>query len=322
MEHITFGKTGLKIFPVALGTAGYGATLSQEEAFAQMDFYREYGGNFLDTARCYNDWIPGERSRSEKTIGAWISQTGRREELVISTKGGHPPFDDLHAPRLANDEVRGDLEGSLADLHTDYIDLYFLHRDDERLEVGYILENLEDLRAQGKIRHYGCSNWRLPRLAKAYQYAQEHGLEGFACNQLMWSLARTNPAAMTDDTLVTMDGDTAAWHTQTQTPAMAYSSQGKGYFARADQGDIRPGDRLEFDSPQNARALETLQQISRQTGVAVATLAVHYILCAPYPAVPIVSSKNQHHLAQALAAARLTLDPQHKAQLAGLQGMK
>ncbi|MDD3243783.1 MAG: aldo/keto reductase, partial [Eubacteriales bacterium] len=186
MEKTILGASGLAVSRVCLGTAGYGAAIPQAAALAQLDTYRELGGNFLDTARCYNDWIPGERHRSEKTLGKWMKARNCRGEMVLSTKGGHPPFENMHAPRLAPQELDADLEGSLRDLQTDYIDLYFLHRDDERRSVGDILEHLERKVREGKILHYGCSNWRLPRVLEAAAYAAAHGLQGFCCDQIMW----------------------------------------------------------------------------------------------------------------------------------------
>ncbi|MDD4796851.1 MAG: aldo/keto reductase [Eubacteriales bacterium] len=315
MQRMLLGKTGLEVARVGLGTAGYGAGMESQDAHAQMDFYVAQGGNFIDTARCYNDWIPGERSRSEKIIGQWLRSRGGRQHVVLVTKGGHPPFTDLHASRLSPQEVDADLDGSLRDLGTDYIDLYFLHRDDVRRPVDEILEHLEEKVRQGKIRHYGASNWTLARLRQADAYAARHGLQGFAVNQLGWSLAQRSPDAPGDDTLVYMDAPLFDYHTRTGMAAMAFSSQGKGYFPRAAGGGVTGEDATVFDTPRNRRVLQVLQDISRQTGIAIATLVVHHIIASPFPAVPLVSSRSNQRLLAALAAGDLPADAPWRAQL-------
>ncbi|MDD3244478.1 MAG: aldo/keto reductase, partial [Eubacteriales bacterium] len=171
---------------------------------------------------------------------------------------------------------------------------------------------------EGKILHYGCSNWRLPRVLEAAAYAAAHGLQGFCCDQIMWSLAETAPGVLTDDTLVSMDDAFFAYHQESRMAAMAYSSQGKGYFARAAAGKTTEKDEREFGTPRNRAVLEALRKISARTGIPVSTLAVHAVTAQTFPAVPIVSSGNPAHLYQALAAAALCTDARWAAQLNAL----
>ncbi len=86
---------------LCLGTATYGADPDEATSFALLDTYVELGGNVIDTARCYSDWIPGEKSRSEKLIGCWLKKSGKRGELIIATKGGHPEMDDFTKVRMS-----------------------------------------------------------------------------------------------------------------------------------------------------------------------------------------------------------------------------
>ena len=98
------------------------------------------GGNLYDTARVYSDWIPPETGRSERVIGDWLSRSGKRHDVVLITKGGHPdmtvPSPDMHNSRVSAENMRADLELSLKTLRTDYIDLYFYHRDNEDISAG------------------------------------------------------------------------------------------------------------------------------------------------------------------------------------------
>ena len=176
--------------PLCLGTGNFGAALDQDAAFALLDAYLDQGGNFLDSAQVYCDWIPdNERSSSEKIIGRWMKERRNRDRLVIATKGAHPDLATMQIPRMSRAEIEADLHASLRHLQTDVIDLYWLHRDDPARPVAEILETLNAAVQAGKIRAFGCSNWRAERLQAANEYAATHGLHGFVASQVLWNLA-------------------------------------------------------------------------------------------------------------------------------------
>ncbi len=112
---------------------------------------------------------------------------------MIVTKGGHPELATPLTPRLAPDEIVGDLDASLACLGVEQIDLYYLHRDDPSRPVDAIMETLDAQVRLGKIRHAACSNWQLARIQAAQDYAHAHGLHPFVASQIFWSLAVANP---------------------------------------------------------------------------------------------------------------------------------
>jgi aryl-alcohol dehydrogenase-like predicted oxidoreductase len=167
MNYITLFSGGPEVSKLCLGTGRFGAGLPREEALKQLDLFFDRGGNFVDTARVYADWVPGGHGASESTVGAWLKKRKLRNRVIISSKGAHPDLKTMHIPRMGPADVRFDLEESLRALGTDYIDLYFLHRDDPSRPVGEILDMLESFRKEGKIRHYGCSNWTLNRIEEA-----------------------------------------------------------------------------------------------------------------------------------------------------------
>ena len=186
-------------------------------------------------------------------------------------------------------------------LGTDYIDLYFLHRDDPARPVGEILECLEALCRAGSLRWYGCSNWKLPRIIEAREYALEHGLSGFVCNQLMWSLAVPDPRRIADKTLVGMDAETYAFHRQTGMAAMPYMSIAGGYFAHLAKGDLREEARLRYDLPINADNYKKLSALSAECGVTPGDLSLLYFASSPFPAVALASFSRTEQLEQCLA---------------------
>ncbi|MGA8554308.1 MAG: aldo/keto reductase, partial [Candidatus Acidiferrales bacterium] len=87
MKKEKLGRSSLEVSALALGTDLIGSKIDRATSFALFDFYREKGGNFLDTANFYASWLPGfQGGESETTIGAWMKERGNRNEMVISSK--------------------------------------------------------------------------------------------------------------------------------------------------------------------------------------------------------------------------------------------
>lgn len=112
-QRIQIKDTTLSLCPIGFGTANAGVAWDSEEAFKMLDLYVELGGNVIDTARIYNDWIDGEIGRSERVIGEWIKYRGGHDDLVIVTKGGHPPLENMQTSRLSKEDMTYDLNKSL-----------------------------------------------------------------------------------------------------------------------------------------------------------------------------------------------------------------
>ncbi|MDO4866099.1 MAG: aldo/keto reductase [Clostridia bacterium] len=308
----------IKVSPIGLGTVNFGTGVSEEDCFEQLDRYLD-AGNLIDTAHVYGDWVPGERGRSERVIGKWLASRRCRERVVISTKGAHPRLTHMDSPRVKPEEIRLDLEESLRCLQTDVIDLYFLHRDDPTRPVGELLECLEDLRKAGRIRSYGCSNWRLPRMIEAARYAQAHGLRGFVCNQLMWSLAAVNPAQVSDPTLVGMDAETYAYHRQSRMAAMAYMSIANGYFAHLARGDLKASVRLKYDQPINSVIYGRLRELSKAHDLSITQLSLLYFAAMPFPSVALASFSSIAQLEECAQLLQIPDRPEIYPELEGLR---
>ena len=151
---------------IGLGTATRAFTPETYNRAAELlDAFLDAGGNCIDTAHIYGF------GNSEKTLGRWLEESGRRGEIVLITKGCHPAVDPQNlfgkawAPRLTPEAIRADLSESLERLRTDYVDLYLLHRDDEAMPTGPLVEALNQEQARWRIRAFGASNWRVERIA-------------------------------------------------------------------------------------------------------------------------------------------------------------
>jgi aryl-alcohol dehydrogenase-like predicted oxidoreductase len=309
MKKIRIPFTDLVVSAICLGTGDMGSSLSQEDSFRLLDAFAARGGNFLDSALIYADWLPVERSASEKTIGRWLKQRGNRDRIVVGTKGAHPDLAAMHIPRLSPGEIQSDLERSLRNLQTEPIDLYWLHRDDPGRPAGEIVETLNAAARAGKIRAFGCSNWRAERIAEAQAYAAQHGLAPFAGDQMLWSLAVPDFQALGDPTLACMDGALWELHQQSGLAAIPYSSQANGLFAKLERGGWeRLPERLQrvYGSAENVPGrFERARRLAQAHGLTVNQAALAYLLSQPFPTIPIMSTKRLDQLEDSLGAAEV-----------------
>lgn len=291
MEYKRLNNTDLKVSPICLGTVNYDSALSKADSKKQLSQFIDLGGNFIDTAHIYGDWEPGVLCRSEKTIGEWIKETGQRDKVILATKGAHPDWEKMNVPRVWPEDIEKDLNESLGFLNTDYIDLYFLHRDDPNVPVADIIDYLDRAVSEGKIRYYGCSNWKLSRIKDAAAYAKGKGSKGFVVNQLMWSLADVNFHNLPDKTFVLMDRETHDYHRETGLNAMAYMSIAKAYFTRKFSGENLPESVTSvYDSESNSKIYKTAIEAVKNGEYSYVNLSLMYIMAEKgFPSIPIAS---------------------------------
>lgn len=321
MRYLVLPRTNLTVSVLCLGTDRFGTAIEQAQAFRLLDNFFAAGGNFVDTAHVYADWVPGApKCASEKTIGRWLKAGNHRHEIVIATKGGHPDLATLDRPRLSRAELQRDLDESLTCLQTDSIDLYWLHRDDPSIPAGELIEWLHEQTVAGKIRCFGCSNWRAERIREAIDYAVAHDLPGFVANQPEWSLAVPNPSARTDPLLVPFDRAAFDLHRQTGLAVIPYSAQAKGFFSKleAQGAEGLPEEYREaYDSETNRRRFERARRLAQKYAVSINQIALAYLLGQPFTTVPVIGSRTLEQLDDSLKAADLRLTPEEINELQG-----
>ena len=318
MKYVTLPGTDLTVSQLALGSTHFGTQIGVEIAFQLLDSFVEQGGNVIDTARVYADFIPGGANASEQTIGSWLQDSGLRSKIILTTKGGHPRLDSMQVSRLSDSEFRADVEDSLTHLQTDVIDLYWLHRDDTAVPVEGIIDTLNSLVRAGKIRYFGASNWHIERIQAANAYAQAQGLAGFVANQPQWSLALPNREAIRDTTLVLMDDASLALHRQTGMPVLPYTSQAKGYFTKLAESRLSEKDRRAYDNPHNRARFEMVQQLAEKYGVTATAIALSYLTSQPFPVAPVIGPHRLDQLEDSLNGIDLRLTPEEVSALEAL----
>lgn len=312
MKTVNIPHTDLNPSRLCLGTNRFGTVISQPDAFALLDAFFEMGGNFIDTAHVYADWIPGApKSASEKTIGAWLKATGHRNRVVLATKGGHPDLSTMHIPRLSKADIVQDIDESLAHLQTGFIDLYWLHRDAPEVPVADLIDTLNEQVRRGKIRYFGCSNWSVERIIAANDYANKNNLQGFVASQPWWSLVHPNRTALSDpENLVVFGPDEQKFHHQTGLAVIPYSAQGKGFFSKLDRlgaTGLSQTDRNHFFNETNAGRWPRVKQLAEEHGVPVSHIVLSYLTSQPFVTIPIVGCRTIEQLQDSIAAVDLVL---------------
>ena len=282
---------------IALGTMDFGGKIEEGRAREFMDAYVEIGGNFIDTARIYGDFVRKIQGGSEQVIGRWMEDRRCREQIVLGTKGGHPDPATMHTGRLSHGEILDDMRRSLDNLRTDCVDVYWLHRDDVSRPVEDILESLTDLVESGMTRFVGVSNWKPERIVEANASAAQHGLVKLYANQPQFSLARQ--IVVEDETLCQMDGETYAMHVRENMPCVCFSSQAKGFLSKLDQGGeaILPDKaRRRYLCEENLAVFGRSRALSAQTGLSVNAIALAWLTSQPFPTFPIAGVSKMEHI--------------------------
>lgn len=311
MKTRIISDTDLHVSSICLGGGPIGISLRKKDSYRALDFFIDKGGNFIDTANVYGKWLIEKRNTSEEMLGKWFVEKGNRSRCILATKGAHPDLSTMHIPRLSRSDIEMDLEESLRTLQTDYIDLYWLHRDDESRPVSDIIETMNRLVHSGKIRYFGCSNWKINRIKEAQQYAANNHIKGFVANQLMWSLAIPNAEGFEDKSLVTMDDNGMKFHKDTGMTAVAYSSQANGFFSKLEQiGFDHLNDRIKriYGSSINLERFNRVKILSKEIGQSVTTIALAYIMSQTFAGIPIIGYRNVEQLEESLKAADVRLD--------------
>ncbi|QIW97316.1 hypothetical protein AMS68_002834 [Peltaster fructicola] len=187
-------SAAVRVSPLCLGAMTFGTAsperygeVSKETAFEIMDTFYKQGGNFIDTANAYRN---GE---SEVWVGEWMKARGNRDEIVLATKfasayrGHEKDKIQTNFVGTGTKSMKLSLDASLKKLQTSYIDLFYVHWWDFTTNIPELMHSLNDLVVAGKVLYLGISDTPAWVVAKANQYARDHGLRPFVVYQGLWN---------------------------------------------------------------------------------------------------------------------------------------
>ena len=187
MKHVPFGRCGLRVSRLCLGTMTFGLQCDDATSHAIMDRAAEGGIDFFDTADVYPLGGDGKTvGRTEEIVGDWMQ--GKRHNFVLATKCvgvmGSKPWDR----GMSRKHIVEAIEASLKRLKTDYVDLYQLHGYDASTPMDEALEALDHIVRSGKSRYVGVSNWPAIRVARGIGRTEVKGLARIASVQPRYNL--------------------------------------------------------------------------------------------------------------------------------------
>ncbi len=297
MKYIN--KYDVNISKIGLGTGRFGTRIDEERAFEMLDLFIAGGGNLLDTARNYYEWVENGRGVSEKTIGRWLESRKIRNKVYISTKGGVRNQGKKFIINLNKDNLVEELKESQDALMSKTVDFYLLHRDEPQRPVEEIMETLQVICGQGNVRGLGVCNWSSERIISANLYASKHGYRPLTLIQTWWSIAEYTETMWNDSTTTHMDKDTYDHIKQNNLVCMAYTSQAKGFFQKAiaeglDNLDSFLKHRIATDV--NIRRLNYIKEYCEENGLSPTAVINGYITSNEINGIALVSCSSINQL--------------------------
>jgi aryl-alcohol dehydrogenase-like predicted oxidoreductase len=185
MQYRQLGKSNLKVSALCLGTMMFADQTGREEAQAIVADAREHGVNYIDTADVY------QKGGSEKMVGELLK--GQRDDWVLATKLGNSMSQRVNEGHYSRSWMLREVEASLKRLQVDHVDILYLHRDYNGMDLEEPLRALDAMLRGGKIRYWGVSNFRGWRIAEIMRIAGELGMPGPAVCQPYYNLLNRNP---------------------------------------------------------------------------------------------------------------------------------
>ena len=304
MTPVRFGRTGLRVSPLCLGTMTFGLQCDEAQSHAILDAAAEGGVDFLDTADVYP--LGGNRQttgRTEEILGGWLK--GKRQRFVVATKCVGQTGPKAWDLGMSRKHVLDAIDASLRRLGTDYVDLYQLHSYDPHTPLDEALEALDAVVRAGKARYVGVSNWPAWRLARALGRGEVRGLARIDCVQPRYSLL-----------FRPFERDLLALCAEEAIAVIPYNPLAGGLLTGKYDAKAPPPDGTRFTLGSAAAryqerywheaefaTIEALRRLAAAAGLPLATLALRWVMSHPAITAPIVGASRPGQLADSLAAA-------------------
>jgi len=283
MQYQEFGKTGLRVSKLCLGTWGIGGagwdSYSDESRMDAIKAALECGINFIDTAPAYN------AGKAECYVGETLSKLKKRREVVISTKCGNKFVDGKYLRCGSKESILKQCDESLKNLKTDYIDIYLVHWPDPDVELEETIDVVSTLKKEGKILHAGVSNFSKEQIEEAQKYCK---IEAF---QPQYSLADRK-----DEKLI-------RWAHEQGLGIMTYGTLGGGILTgnyrklrTFEQTDSRNRFYPYFKEPLFSKAMELLtimDQIAEERNVSLAQIAEKWVIQKRFVSSCIIGAQSR-----------------------------
>ena len=316
MEYRQLGATGTRVSELCFGTWRFGRRTNgvletdEDDAHELLDTFADHGGTFIDGANIYGD----PNGTSESYIGSWLENRDREKYVLTSKVYFEYDKDNPNGSGLSRTHIRNQIDKTLDNLGTDYLDLYYIHRWDEDTPIEETMRALDELVAEGKVHHLGASTMAAWQLTKAQWTADVNGYAGFDVVQPL------HHAGYYEDVKEYLDVciDQALAVCPSSPLAGGFLT---GKYERADPDDpeqvIAPdGSRASFDdrferfylSERGWKVLDAVRDVADECDATPAQVALAWLSgWDEFTCVPIVGARTVDQLDENVAAADLHL---------------
>ncbi|WP_296433705.1 MULTISPECIES: aldo/keto reductase [unclassified Rhizobium] len=286
--------------PASVVTLGFEFFPNFAAASLTLDAFYEAGGNVFDTAFVYGG------GKTESIFGDWhTSRNVNREEIVLIGKGAHSPL-------VYPDVIAKQLDQSLNRLKTDYVDIYFMHRDNTDVPVGEFVDAMDAEVKRGRIRGiFGGSNWTRERMDEAAAYAAKNGKLAPAALSNNYSLAEMLDPIWAGCVTSSTD-EWKTWLNERQVPNFAWSSQGRGFFTDRAGRDKQDDEEIVrcWYSDRNFVRRDRAIELAAKLGRSPIHIALAYVIAQPFPVIPLIGPRTIAELEDSLSALDIKLTPE------------
>lgn len=319
MKPVKFGRTGLYVSPICLGTMTFGFQCDEQQSGAILDTAFDAGITFVDTADFYPNGHGGELvGETERIIGRWMAASpGRRDDIILASKFGAPMGPNRWDGGGSAKHIHDAIDDTLERLDTDYLDLYQIHFFDARTPLDETLTALDAVVRAGKVRYIGCSNYAGWQLARAIGRSEALGIARYESVQPRYNLLFRN---VERELLPLCDHDDIA--------VIPYNPLAGGFLTgkHRSMGEITAGGRFEhgtqaeryrerYWAEDKFTVVDKMKPLAADAGISMAQMAVAWTLANPMVTSPIVGASKPEQLTDAIAAAANPIDPALKAEL-------
>jgi aryl-alcohol dehydrogenase-like predicted oxidoreductase len=296
---ITIPETDLVVHPLCLGSNIFGSNADEAQSHAVMNAYFDQGGNFIDTADMYNQWVDGHvGGESETIIGSWMASRGNRESMVIATKVSKMD----RRPGLSAKNIFTACEESLDRLQSDYIDLYYSHEDDLNVSLEETLGAYAQLIAQGKVRYIAASNFTPARLRESIKFSEDNNLPGYVAVQDLYNLVNRTE----------YEGEMSLTVAELGISNIPYYGIARGFLSGkyrpgvTDVDSLRAQGALEHATEKNFAILAAMDEIAKVHNASLSAIALAWLRAQPTVSAPIASARTVAQLNEIIQVVELT----------------
>jgi 1-deoxyxylulose-5-phosphate synthase len=306
MDYIRFGRSGLQVSRLCLGTMSMGSSawkgwvLDEAGAVPILQRALDLGITFFDMA----DWY--SNGRNEEVVGRNLLRMSARDRLVLATKVFYPMSDDPNDRGLSRKHIASSIDRSLARLGTDYVDLYVIHAFDSNTPVEETMEALHDTVRAGKVRYLGASTMYAWQFAKMNHVAALNGWTRFVNMQCQYNVLYREE-----------EREMFPYCRDQGIAVTSFSPLARGFLAR-DSGTARTvhdtyqgfyGDEIDREIAKRVR------ELAARRGVSAAHVAMSWLLGNVNHSIPVIGAAKLAHIDVAVQALEFQLDEGERAYL-------